>query len=224
MQETEVENIKNVYANRKNDKHLIKKYQGAYSDFIIKEREHVYESIMRGCFSNMEELKMLEIGAGTGGNLLFFHQLGIPYSNIFANELQEERINQLKINYPEIVVINGNAAEIETNQEFDVIFQSTVFTSVLSDEMRKSLAEKMWELLCDNGIVLWYDFIYDNPQNKNVKKVTKQEIKSLFPNAKKIQFHSVSLAPPIGRRVGKLYAFFNKFKFLRTHIIAVIHK
>lgn len=222
--EQQINDIKKIYQNRQNDKNLIGKYQGIYSYNISKEREAVYDKIIRKQFSNIDKLNMLEVGVGTGGNLPFFIQLGIPNSNIFANEIMEDRVKLLKTNYPEISVIEGNAIEININQKFDIVFQSTVFTSILSDKFRKELAAKMWELLNDKGIVLWYDFIYDNPQNKNVKKVTKQEIKSLFPNANKFEFYSVTLAPPIGRRVGKLYFFFNQFKFLRTHIIAVIHK
>src|ERR1035437_6500712 len=102
--EEDVENIKKNYAARNNDKHLINKYQGVYPNCVSKEREKVFESIIRDCFSNIKEIKILEVGAGIGGNLLFFHQLGIPYSNIVANELMEDRLIQLKINYPEILV------------------------------------------------------------------------------------------------------------------------
>lgn len=220
----EVDQIKNVYTNRKNDKHLAEKYDSPYSFYISKEREVVYESLIRECFSNIESLKILEVGAGFGGNLNFFYQMGIPYANIFANELMEDRLLQLKANFPLVTVIEGNAAEIKLDQKFDIVFQSTVFTSILSDNLRTALSEKVWNLVSDKGIVLWYDFIYNNPGNKNVKKVTEKEIKLLFPKASKYEFHKVTLAPPIGRKVGKLYTFFSKFKFLRTHLIAVIHK
>lgn len=126
--------------------------------------------------------------------------------------------------FPEITVIEGSATEIKMANQFDIVFQSTVFTSIVSNEVRKLLAENMWNLIKDDGIVLWYDFVYDNPNNKDVKKVSISEIKLLFPKAKKYSFYKVTLAPPIGRKVGKLYPFFNKFVFLRTHVIAVIHK
>lgn len=223
MQE-ELDNIKEVYSNRNKNESLIRKDQGIYNLYISAEREAIYGSIIRRCFSNIQELKFLEVGAGAGGNLSFFHQLGIPYSNIVANELLDDRIKLLKNNFTEITIIEGNAAEIQSSQKFDIVFQSTVFTSILSDTLRRTLSEKMWKLLNDKGIILWYDFVYDNPNNKNVKKVTEKEIRVLFSDAKKIEFYKVTLAPPIGRRVGKLYAFFNTFKFLRTHVIALIHK
>ena len=65
-------------------------------------------------------------------------------------------------------------------------------------------------------------FFYNNPRNPEVRKVTKNDIIKLFPEANKITFKKVTLAPPIGRMVSNLYSFFNYFKFLRTHLIAVI--
>lgn len=105
------------------------------------------------------------------------------------------------------------------------MFQSTVFTSILNEDFRKALANKMFEMLKPGGIILSYDFTYNNPNNKDVRKLTKKEIKKLFPNHKGIQFKKVTLAPPVARRVGKFYDLLNfLFPMLRTHLIAVIKK
>ena len=83
----------------------------------------------------------------------------------------------------------------------------------------------MLKLVKPNGIILWYDFVYDNPNNKDVKGVSKQEIRQLFAKASKITIKKVTLAPPIGRRVGNLYGILNGlFPFLRSHVVAVIEK
>jgi hypothetical protein len=122
-------------------------------------------------------------------------------------------------------VLPGDALLLEFESYFDVVFQSTVFTSILDSDFKKKLAVKMFDMVKDDGLVLWYDFKYDNPNNKDVKGVGKNEIKELFPEAKKIIFHNVTLAPPIGRRVGKFYNVVNfLFPFLRTHIISEIYK
>ena len=202
----------------------MKNHQGTYPHYISEEREKIYKSIIYNCFSGIENLKLLEVGAGVGVNLNFFHSIGFQFSNIFANELLEDRFEKLKNSYPDITCIPGDATKMKLDHKFDIVFQSTVFSSILSNELRTRLAAKMFDLTNDKGIVLWYDFVYNNPKNKNVRKVEIDEIKRLFPNAKKFEFYKVTLAPPIGRRVGGWYAFFNKFSFLRTHIIAVIHK
>lgn len=196
-----------------------------FSYFVQSEREFIYAKIIRNLFNSCNDIKIIEIGAGNGSNLLFFHRLGIPFPNIYANELLENRGVILKKNLPTPNIYIGNACELKYNEEFDIVFQSTVFTSILDYEFKKKLADRMWEMVKSTGIILWYDFKYNNPNNRDVKGIDKKEIKMLFPLAKDIEFYNVTLAPPIGRRIGKLYNILNFFlPFLRTHLIAVIKK
>jgi hypothetical protein len=95
----------------------------------------------------------------------------------------------------------------------------------LDSNFRKALAVKMWEMLKPGGIILSYDFIFNNPANKDVVKLTKKEIKMLFPNYSEIHFRKVTLAPPLSRKIGHLYNFLNfLFPFFRTHLVAIIKK
>lgn len=195
-----------------------------FSYFVQVEREMFYSEIIKKR-TIINDIKLIEIGAGAGGNLLFFHRLGIPFSNIYANELLEDRSEVLKRKMPLINIHIGDACELKYNEEFDIVFQSTVFTSILDKDFKQKIANKMWEMTKQDGVVLWYDFKYNNPNNKDVKGIDKKEIKELFPLAKEIDFYPVTLAPPIGRRVGKFYNVINFFfPFLRTHLIAVIKK
>lgn len=197
----------------------------SFSLNIVAERELLYARVLKGINKPLAELTLLEIGAGNGNNLHFFHNLGIPWKNIVANELLIDRVEQLRKNCPEITVVPGDALDLPYESKFDLVFQSTVFTSILSDEFRQVLADKMWNMLKPGGIVLWYDFVYNNPANPNVKKVSRSEVRALFPKNSSVSFHRVTLAPPIGRRVGPLYNVLNMlFPFLRTHVVAVIRK
>ena len=166
---------------------------------------------------------ILEIGAGNGSNSQGFEKLGFKRENLVLNELLEDRIKVIKEHFPDIKLFEGNAIKIDFNQKFDCVFQSTVFTSILSDHDRTQLAKKMWDLLNPRGIILWYDFIYNNPRNPDVKKVSISEVKHLFPEAVRSEVHKITLAPPVGRRVGKLYPLFN-IPPLRSHILAVFQK
>jgi phospholipid N-methyltransferase len=193
-----------------------------YSSYVMKEREDIYGKILDQYFATPSSIHMLEIGAGTGANVNFFKKYGIEPAYFYANELLSERIRILKVNHPDIHCIEGDARKIALDRRFDVIFQSTVFTSILDMDFRMELADKMVKLLKKNGIILWYDFVFNNPDNPDVKKVTKKELKKIFPAAKSFDFYRVTLAPPIGRRVGKLYPILNLLPFLRTHLISVI--
>jgi SAM-dependent methyltransferase len=166
---------------------------------------------------------ILEIGAGHGDNIPLFRNCGFSDNSIFVNEMQKDRVSNIRLNYPGIQLFEGNIFELDLHRTFDVVFQSTVFTSILKDNDRQVLASKMWDLLNPGGRILWYDFIYNNPNNPNVKKVSVAETRRLFPEAVSFNVQKVTLAPPIGRRVGKLYNVFN-MPVLRSHILALIQK
>ena len=225
--DNESKKISEQYERRKKNERIIKHSNDFYfNHFAQSERELKYEEILKKYYSSIDSVSLLEIGAGTGINLFFFKKMGIKWENIFANELLEDRIVQLKENFPIIKIYEGDGRAILPEKElaFDIIFQSTVFTSILNPSVKKELANKMWSLLKPGGIVLWYDFIYDNPYNKDVKGIKVSEISELFPNSPNISFNRVTLAPFIGRRIKKLYPFFNIISILRTHVIAVIQK
>jgi SAM-dependent methyltransferase len=175
------------------------------------------------------EKRLLEIGCGTGTNLLEFLLLGFQPENLVANELLEERVRRARHVLPTATeVIAGDAAELDFgNQTFDVVFQSTVFTSILDDSFQERLAARMWAWVRPRGGVLWYDYIYNNPWNSDVRGVPIKRIRELFPQGQ-LKVWRVTLAPPIGRLVTKissrLYATFNAVPLLRTHVLCWIHK
>ncbi len=210
--------IKEQYAERGGMEHL---YNSDYSRLADEERIKKVKQILQNY--NLSNSSILEIGAGQGDNVQMLLDLGFESKKIFLNELLPERAQRIKVNHPDIVLFEGDALTINFNQTFDCVFQSTVFTSILEDTDRIKLANKMWNLLNPGGIILWYDFVYNNPSNLNVKKVSIQETTDLFPLAKRREIVKVTLAPPIGRRVGKMYRLFN-LPFLRSHILAVFQK
>lgn len=220
----EIQRIKQSYDKRKREEKAPTSLIARYNSYVKRERESVYKCCLVNNFASIDSLKLLEIGAGTGDNILFFNQLGFRWSDLYANELLSEREEVLREKIPSATILGGNALEIDSKTNYDVIFQSIVFTSILSDSFKQKLASKMLTLLKQGGIILWYDFIYNNPSNKDVKGVGKEEIKVLFPQCT-IDFFPVTLAPPIGRRIGSLYSLINTlFPFLRTHVVAVIKK
>jgi predicted RNA methylase len=218
----EIKKIKERYEKRK----LNKKVENIwFSQFARYERELKYFQIIKNKFMNLNDCKLIEIGAGVGDNLIALKRFGFCWDNIYANELLEDRVEILKKNLPNSNIIAGDALKLNFENYFDIVFQSMVFTSILDFDFKKKLATKMFNMVKEDGLILWYDFKYNNPNNKDVKGVRKKEVKELFPDAKKIIFHNVTLAPPIGRRVGKFYNLVNfLFPFLRTHIIAEIYK
>ena len=171
---------------------------------------------------------LLEIGCGTGGNLLEMLRLGFEPQNLVGNELLQDRGLIARLRLPAATQVHiGDALTMDFPTQFDVVFQSTVFTSILDDAFQERLANRMWELVKPGGQILWYDFVYNNPQNKDVRGVPVPRIKKLFPFGQ-IDFQRVSLAPPIARKLVPihpiLYSVANMLPFLRTHVLCWIQK
>jgi|GEM_PF-2801708 SAM-dependent methyltransferase len=222
-----IEQIKEHYEKRKTESFKIwDKKTYIFSQYASFYREMLYYNILKKNFNDFDNLKLLEIGAGSGYNLYFFKKIGFCSNNIFANELLEDRLKLLRDNFPEIKIFEGDALLIDDNynETFDIVFQSTVFSSITDLSFRIKLAEKIWNLLKYDGIILWYDFFISNPKNVYTKPITKKEVFALFPYAKYMKFYKTTLASPIARRVRLAYPFFNIFPFLRTHYVIEIKK
>jgi SAM-dependent methyltransferase len=220
----EAENIKRRYQERKVGRGRFKE-SIPFINNVVAERERVYQTVIGKHFGSFKDLKLLEIGAGEGVNIDFFIKNGLVNKNIVVTELLPERIQLLKNQYPEISVMESDSSDLEFENNFDIVFQSLVFTSILDKGFKLKVAQQMFRSLKPFGIILWYDFKFNNPANTNVKGINKREIAGLFPDAKKIEFKNVTLAPPIGRKVGRYYHVINwLFPFLRSHLIAVIYK
>lgn len=175
------------------------------------------------------DLRLLEVGCGMGGNLLELLQLGFSPANLTGSELLSQRARQARSVLPDAVTIHeGDATALSFEPAtFDVVYVSLVFSSLLSDEFQERLARCMWSWVRPGGGVLWYDFVYDNPANRDVRGVSLQRVRALFPGAEVVA-RRVTLAPPISRRVCRVhpsaYRVLNLLPLLRTHILCWIGK
>lgn len=194
----------------------------------LQERERILiKWINTSLKGGLAEKFLLEVGCGDGYNLLKFIELGFKPINLIGNELLPARVEKARGLLPsQVKIIEGNALNMEIEpSSLDIVFQSTVFSSILSDEFQEALAKKMMEWIKPDGGILWYDFIYNNPGNKDVRGVPLSRIRTLFPGMN-VRYWRLTLAPPISRMVVKvhpaMYSLFNLMPFLRTHVLCWI--
>ena len=225
----EIEAIHQRYAKRNliNDKTRYSLLNPAYL-METQERERSLISVLSS-LAPLENKKIIEVGCGDGDKIHQLIKFGFLPENIIGNELLPNAIEKAKEALPNAVtLLKGDAAQLDIKKEsIDIVYQSVVFSSILSDDLQSKLAQKMWEWVKPGGGILWYDFIYNNPKNQDVRGVTLSRVKALFPEAI-IDTQRVTLAPPMSRRVTKihpsLYTLFNLFPFLRTHVLCYIQK
>lgn len=196
----------------------------------VQERQRVLLQLLtRFSTKPLNNLRVLEVGCGSGGNLLELLRIGFSPANLVGNELLPERSDAARLNLPDAIqVIPGDAMKLSFEQyDFDVVYQSTVFSSILDVNFQQQFANKIWSWIKPGGAVLWYDFIYDNPNNPDVAGVSLARIRQLFPEGV-IHLRRVTLAPPISRRVCQLhpalYNVLNTVPLLRTHVLCWIEK
>ena len=180
-------------------------------------------------WSDLSALRLLEVGSGTGSNLVECVLMGFAPEHLSGIELLPERHVVARARLPEVVSLaQGDALVLmPTAGSVDIVLQSTVFSSLLDDAFQQSLAAAMWAAIKPGGGVLWYDFTVDNPRNRDVRGVPLRRVQALFPQAR-VRARRVTLAPPIARAVSRLhpslYTVFNALPPLRTHLLCWIAK
>ncbi|MGM9488974.1 class I SAM-dependent methyltransferase [Ideonella sp. YS5] len=196
----------------------------------LQERQRALLRLFAGLgWSELSGLDLIEVGSGSGGNLLDFLRFGFAPERLAGIELLADRHAVARHALPESLrLMNGNALELlPALAPADVVFQATVFSSLLDDAFQEQLAEAMWSAVKPGGGILWYDFTVDNPRNPDVRGVPLSRVRALFPQGR-LQARRLTLAPPLARAAVRLhpglYTVFNTLPFLRTHLLCWIAK
>lgn len=226
----EIEAIRQRYARR--EKLPRDRYSRLNPEVLarVHERQRVLTKLFaKQGIRSLGSLDVLEIGCGNGANLIELLLLGADPEHLVGNELLPGPLGQAHQLLPASVqLFPGEASELRFSEaSFDIVYQSTVFTSILDSDLQARIAAAMWRWVRPGGGVLWYDFTFDNPSNPDVKGVPLKRIRELFPDGL-INARRVTLAPPLSRRVTRihpsLYGLFNLLPLLRTHLLCWIEK
>lgn len=226
----EVEKIKERYERRKKmPKKSLYSYFNRGNLFMIHERQRkIIRLLDKYSRNDLSDAKILDVGCGNGSLLREFISWGAKPENLLGIDLLEERVDEGRKISPNLNISSGNAEKLDyPEKSFDIVTQFVCFTSILDSEMKRKIANEMLRVLKDNGIILWYDFKYNNPKNPDVKGIKKEEIEVLFPNCS-YDFNLITLAPPIVRKLAPiswpLCYLLAELKLLNTHYLAIIRK
>jgi ubiquinone/menaquinone biosynthesis C-methylase UbiE len=179
---------------------------------------------------------IVDVGCGEGQQLIELESWGARREDLAGIDLLEARVARARIRLggrhdsdcPGADLRVGDASDLPWPAgTFHIAYQGTVFTSITDCGMKKAIAGEIVRVLKPGGVLIWYDFLFNNPRNASVRGIGAREIRSLFP-ACSVRAKRITLAPPIARRlvpitwIGSLIL--EKLVILNTHYLAIIRK
>jgi ubiquinone/menaquinone biosynthesis C-methylase UbiE len=176
----------------------------------------------------LKDCRILEVGCGRGNWLSVFEDFEAQRGHLAGIDLDAARVACCLQRFAGADVRVGDASKLPWGDgQFDIVFQSTVFTSILDIGMKRAVAREMLRVLKPQGAILWYDFHVNNPRNPHVRGVGRREIQSLFPGCR-MALRRVTLAPPLARRLvpisWTLSTLVEALRILNTHYFGVLRR
>jgi ubiquinone/menaquinone biosynthesis C-methylase UbiE len=170
----------------------------------------------------------LEVGFGWRGWLGTLLNWGVRERDLHGIDLDPVQVNRGRELLPLADLRVGDASNLpwESNR-FRLVIASTLFTSLLDQNVRHLAADEITRVLAEGGALLWYDFAVNSPRNPAVRRVTRRELRQLFPRLRG-EISSVTLAAPLARLIAPrswaLATLVEAIPLLRTHLLAVLVK
>jgi ubiquinone/menaquinone biosynthesis C-methylase UbiE len=219
-------------------RHMVGSNQKAYERiwlnpgyvYRIQELERtVLRALVKTGHSKLENLKVLDIGCGTGHWLREFAKWGSAPENLCGVDLIEERLAAGRRMSPAGISFElANATELDCPDRIvDVVMLFGSMCLVFDEWVRQKIASEAIRVLRNDGVILWCDFRYKPPGNHDVRPIGKRQLRALFPRMR-IEAHPIHPLPPLLRKVGPYAPFIcdllGMVPFIRTHYFATIRK
>jgi SAM-dependent methyltransferase len=177
------------------------------------------------------ERRLLDAGCANGKWLeICCRRWGARQIHCFGNDGREDRWREWRQTNPgaEITFVLKPTHELDfAAQSFNVVHQSMMLSSIVDSETRTRTAEVLWRLLGPNGILISYDF-WLNPLNSGTVGIDWMELQRLFPDGRKVYARSLTVAPPLGRKLTMLrkpiLLALEKLRFMNSHLLVALQR
>src|SRR5437764_7717562 len=162
------------------------------------ERERAMAKLLSGAgITSFAGLRVLDVGCGRGATLRQLLEYGADPERLTGVDLLPENIREARRLSPHLKTICSSASQLPfSDGSFDLVLQFLLFTSVLSLALREQIAKEISRVLVPGGRFLWFDFAFNNPGNRDVRRVGRSEIHQLFPDFT-LRTRRVIVAPPL---------------------------
>lgn len=151
---------------------------------------------------DLGKLRVVDVGCGSGGFLRQLVDWGADPCRLAGTEYQEQRLVLARMRSAPGIRWHLGDLDFAAPGSFDLVVANTVFSSILAADARIALARDMWRSVAPGGWCMLFDFRYNNPRNPNVRRVTRAELRRMWP-ALESRYRTLLLAPPIARRLAR---------------------
>ena len=181
----ELERIRDVYNAEyrpdANDRRYDWHPRNPLSMFFRHAQEYALVSLLNQAGLDLENMRLLDLGCGTGGLLRFLTNLGAKPGRLQGVDLLDYRVKQARslCNQETGICMGDGGALPYQSQVFDLVSQFTVFSSILDDELRREAAAEITRVMKPGGYLLWYDMLQTT--SDALRGLQLSEVESLFP-------------------------------------------
>lgn len=130
---------------------------------------------------------IVELGGGTGSITRALIAEGVEPSRIYVIELDEALANYLRLKFPGVNVIQGNATDLETILPAEVLGKvkrvvSGLPMTTIPSEVRKKIIEASFKILEKDGALLQYTYSPRSNINAKAHGLAKKRLGTIFRN------------------------------------------
>ena len=171
MMKSEINRINSVYKQRSSQKtNALYKWHLDSSQYASSIKNRMISSLVFEMFGdNLSNLSVLDVGCGNGSFLRRLIEYGVIPCNLMGTEYIEDRVLSARsLTHAEVKFHLGPLVELIKDRKYDLVCAHTVFSSILSSVERQELAKQMWDRVRPGGVIMIFDFRYNNPKNKRL--------------------------------------------------------
>ncbi len=201
--QAEEQRIKDFYSKRDiSEKSFIYSWKDPSALYIEYRKKYYWIKAFRyASINNFSAMEVLDVGCGTGTWLRMLMEWGVPAHKLHGVDLLEDRISMARsISPPETGLRVSNSWPLPySDDSMDLCSASTVFSSVLNEDARRTLGKEMERVVKPRGWIMVFDYAFSSPGNKNTSGINKNEICRIFSGLKYIRSYWFIFPPPILR-------------------------
>lgn len=145
-----------------------------------------------------------------------------------ALDLDLGRLRAARARHPWLRALAGNGTKLPfRDATFDVVYQSTVISSVLDSARRTAILREAGRVLRSGGLLVSYDMRYPNPWNRHTRPLRASEVRSALPGWQ-MNVTSLTGIPQIIRPLSRislsLCRLVEAVPALRSHLLVIARK